>query len=733
MKRLVEIVISAFLCLSFVVSSCVAFATDTADISQAPLALSNDDEKYDVNGDGKVTVADAEFVLKVAAGQKANNGKCDVNGDGVVSTDDVTVVLKVINGTLGDDEYVAHLLDLGFTKSYAEDLLALHKKYPNWEFVPFKTGLDWATAVKGEHTPHKKQLIENNVSANFMCTCSDCKGVIQEGSNWVSASQEAVEYYLDPRNFLIEEYIFQFETTAYNSTHTISAVETILKPTWMYDSYIKYFNTSGEEVTHKKDGKAVKYSEAIMRAAAESGMSAYYLASKIVQEVGSSKASYAAGSSGTSEPYNGIFNYYNIGAYTGAGDGLRWANGYMKAKAKVAMYKSASTTADKVKTVPQNTELNYITKSGDFYKVKAKVDGRYYTGYIHKDSVSISTSYGRPWTNPYKSIYYGAQYIYESFSDTQFTGYLQKFNVNPESDYLYSHEYMANVRAAAAESKKTYNAYKENGILSDAMVFYIPVFKNMPNANLTSDEEFKLVVPDLSGVATRTTVTLSWSSIDNSKYRIYKYNEETGKYEKVKNVTTTSYTETGLEPGQTVKYKMRGYRSVDGSNIYTKYSSVVTLTTKEAVVEKTGTVSVSDLLNLRKEPNTSCTVLTTLKNGTKVTILETSGSWHKVKCTVDKKEYTGYAHTDYIKNIALTFGGESFSEPTSTLKQGNTGNGVMWLQIHLAYLKYLTNDDVTGTFDDKTLSAVKKFQTDKKLDVDGLVGSATRTALKSAV
>jgi hypothetical protein len=387
-------------------------------------------------------------------------------------------------------------------------LVELHSKYPEWEFKPFMTGLTWEEAVNGEHTPHKKQLIEKSVDSYLKCDCEKCDGVIQEASSWVSASKAAVEYYLDPRNFLTEKYIFQFESTAYSDTHTVDGVEAILDGTWMEDSFITYFDAEGKEQTYlNENGEKVKYSNAIMTAAKDSKMSAYYLASKIVQEVGSSKASYAGGSSGKNSPYNGIYNYYNIGAYTGASDGLSWANGYLNTKRSEAkLLNAASADAEVIVTIPQNTSsIYYMGEEGDYYRVKAVVSGATYTGYVLKSSLNPSTTYGRPWDNPYKSIYYGAQYIYSSFSKYQYTGYLQKFNVNKESGSLYSHEYMANVRAAASESKHTYEAYVDAGIISSAKTFVIPVFKNMPNADATRDDVFKESVPTVKCKSCTTT------------------------------------------------------------------------------------------------------------------------------------------------------------------------------------------------------------------------------------
>ena len=70
------------------------------------------------------------------------------------------------------------------------------------------------------------------------------KFITSDGGKY-GASREVIAYYMDPRNFLTEEYIFQFESTAYDGTYTKAGVEAILKNTWMHDSQIKYLNASG--------------------------------------------------------------------------------------------------------------------------------------------------------------------------------------------------------------------------------------------------------------------------------------------------------------------------------------------------------------------------------------------------------------------------------------------------------------------------------------------------------
>lgn len=68
-------------------------------------------------------------------------------------------------------------------------------------------------------------------------------------------------------------------------------------------------------------------------------------------------------------------------------------------------------------------------------------------------------------------------------------------------------------------------------------------------------------------------------------------------------------------------------------------------------------------------------------------------------------------------------------EPTRTLKEGDSGDDVKWLQDKLSGKGYY-NDGISGNFDIFTLGAVLAFQKKNGLVVDGLVGSKTRNALK---
>lgn len=73
-----------------------------------------------------------------------------------------------------------------------------------------------------------------------------------------------------------------------------------------------------------------------------------------------------------------------------------------------------------------------------------------------------------------------------------------------------------------------------------------------------------------------------------------------------------------------------------------------------------------------------------------------------------------------------------FKAPTSTLRMGSTGESVKWLQWHLQ-ASMGSDLVVTGQFWNLTYEDVRKFQRKYGLDVDGVVGPATRAKLKEVV
>ena len=109
----------------------------------------------------------------------------------------------------------------GFPESYKNGLRGLHEKYPNWTFKAFQTGLDWNTVIEAESRIGRNLVDKNSISSwkSIADGAFDWAGNYWpgfDGATWVQASTELIAYYMDPRNFLTDPYIFQFEHQTYN-------------------------------------------------------------------------------------------------------------------------------------------------------------------------------------------------------------------------------------------------------------------------------------------------------------------------------------------------------------------------------------------------------------------------------------------------------------------------------------------------------------------------------------
>lgn len=326
-------------------------------------------------------------------------------------------------------EYGAYLSSLGFPDSYINALCSLHESRPKWKFKVYQTGLDWDTVIASE-TKIGLNLISNSKTTAWKSYETGAYNwatnsfIPYDGSSWVTASKEAVAYYMDPRNFLSERSILQFEALEYQEEYqTKEGIENILKNTPMYKKEFTYTSDSGKN-------ESMLYSEAFIEAAKESGVSPYHLASRVKQEVVTSQG-FSNSASGTVSGYESIYNFYNIGANNSTAASGAVINGLKFAR-------------------------------GD------------------SSSAALKEKFLLPWDNQYKAIVGGAKYIGSNYINRgQNTVYLQKFNVTATSRY--SHQYMANVEAGLAESSKMYTAYADS--LDTPIVFSIPVYENMPAKN----------------------------------------------------------------------------------------------------------------------------------------------------------------------------------------------------------------------------------------------------------
>ena len=346
------------------------------------------------------------------------------------------------------ESYYGELIAKGFPADYAEPLSRLMTAHPNWSFEPLLV-----SELDGAYTFDyilKKET--ENPSTNLVYPSSEYSafqdkqsGAVYD-SGWYSANDAAVAYFIDPRNFLNEQDIFQFEDVRYYERDYDAGVESILSGTFMNGLNLE-------------NGKSV--AENILSIGAALSVSPVHIAARIRQEQG------AGGESGMISGRCGeLLAYF-------------YKN---KVQSEGGVYVNTPSSGY------SSAELRAYNGYYNFFNVGASGDGAFYI-YLNamkrakKGTPEMAAEWGNggAWNNMYKSIYGGAYSLKKSFvDDYQNTLYLQKFNIDPRSSRNFWGQYMQNVGAALSEGRAAYKSYKEAGILEEEFVFSIPVYSHMP-------------------------------------------------------------------------------------------------------------------------------------------------------------------------------------------------------------------------------------------------------------
>jgi len=320
-----------------------------------------------------------------------------------------------------------------FPVSYRSYLEELNKKYPTWTFTALNTGLTWNTVINNQSilggsktkslSPRSYDKAWHNIYSESLYNATNKKWIrnpagellYQQESGWVTSSSIAVAYSMDPRNFLNEKYIFQFLNLSYDSTlDKKEGVEAILAGTEMDKAFkVSYYDSQGTKIDTEKS-----YADLFMEAAILYNVSPYYLASKVKNETGC-KVSTNGSISGKSTTYPGVYNYFNIGAYSSADNPL--------------------------------------------------LEGLKYAA-------------GRGWITPELAIKGGASVIAGNYiSKGQYNMYLERFNVDSTSTRpLYTNQYATDIEYSYKQALHMYRAYVNIEILNKPYNFVIPVFNSMP-------------------------------------------------------------------------------------------------------------------------------------------------------------------------------------------------------------------------------------------------------------
>lgn len=272
----------------------------------------------------------------------------------------------------------------------------LQYQHPNWKFKVLYTGLTLDEVIANEYVGHgtdePRSLVSGNLQGEWKCAiCGDTR---YDNGSWCCASEIALRYMIDPRNSINSSDVFQFMELTYVDCD-YNSIQQMVSGTFL-DNY--------------------DYIQAILRAAWNNNLSAYYLAALALQEQGQ----WGGGTiSGTFPGYEGYYNIFNIGA-TGNGADNIIRNGliYAQGKGWDSLVKSIEGGAQRIAD-----------------------------GYIKKGQNTI---------------------------------YFKKFDVDNSDGNLYWHQYQQNILAAQNEGVKIRKALEETGKMEAQYTFIIPLYENTP-------------------------------------------------------------------------------------------------------------------------------------------------------------------------------------------------------------------------------------------------------------
>ena len=166
----------------------------------------------------------------------------------------------------------------------------LVEAHPNWEFEILYTGLDFNTVVKGEYEYANKQ-------ANLVYTPTYKGDWIAPNpyvsGPWASASYKGIAYFMDPRNFLNDDDVFQFvDLGNYASS-----------------------GATRDSIQYQVNGTFLNnYAEDLRRLCENNNINPYYIIARLFQEQGKNGSATLEMDGGDGKKY---YNPFNIGAVVG--------------------------------------------------------------------------------------------------------------------------------------------------------------------------------------------------------------------------------------------------------------------------------------------------------------------------------------------------------------------------------------------------------------------------------
>ena len=176
-------------------------------------------------------------------------------------------------------------IDTSKYPGYKEAIEKLQSAHPNWNFELLYTGVKFSDAVAGEYSVRKRNLVPTDYGGEWIA------GTTLYDTGWYAASEKAIAYYMDPRNFLNDTDIFQFQDV---------------------NDYLDGVCTL-EGIKNKVSGSFLQeYATDINTACKNKNVNPYYIIARLFQENGTNPKSGTYKMDGGDNKY--YYNPFNIGA-----------------------------------------------------------------------------------------------------------------------------------------------------------------------------------------------------------------------------------------------------------------------------------------------------------------------------------------------------------------------------------------------------------------------------------
>ncbi len=233
-----------------------------------------------------------------------------------------------------------------FPNDYKPYLRAIHASRPNWTFTPLLTGLNFEDVFLNE-----KNICSIETSSGY---CEN-NPYTETEKGWCIATDDTTKYFLDPRNFLNERYVFMFENLGYSNLYSENVIKSALNNTFM----------NGISVIDNQS-----YSSIFVEAGKIASISPLYLASIAIQETGGKDSNITNGAEFTYDgyTYKGLYNFFNIGAYSSEANpalaGLVYANGGRGANGAIKADGSTNNNDNQTNSNPVQINNDFISMLG---------------------------------------------------------------------------------------------------------------------------------------------------------------------------------------------------------------------------------------------------------------------------------------------------------------------------------------------------------------------------------